>query len=78
MVLSNDATPGPLNPIAPGTVGAKKMDHICRLARKLGRGFEFLLLAGLKALRRKWHHLFKNCAQAIFLGDFQIVGLLKI
>ncbi len=36
MVLSNDATPGPLNPIAPGTVGAKKMDHICRLARQLG------------------------------------------
>ena len=36
MVLSNDVTPGPLNPIAPETVGAKKMDHICRLARQLG------------------------------------------
>ena len=36
MVLSHDATPGPLNPIAPGTVGAKKLDHICRLARQLG------------------------------------------
>ena len=35
-VLSHEATPGPLNPIAPGTVGAKKMDHICRLARQLG------------------------------------------
>jgi hypothetical protein len=32
--------------------------------------------AALKVLSGKWHHLLKNCAQAIFLGDFQIVGLL--
>ena len=35
-VLNNDPTPGPLNQIAPGTLGAKKMDHICRIARQLG------------------------------------------
>ena len=33
-VLNNDPTPGPLNQIAPGTLGAKKMDHICRIAGK--------------------------------------------
>ena len=33
-VLNNDPTPGPLNQIAPGTLGAKKMDHICRVAGK--------------------------------------------
>jgi hypothetical protein len=30
-VLYDDPTPGPLNQIAPGTLGAKKMDHICRI-----------------------------------------------